>query len=99
MTNRISRITTLLSILNPSALEIIDESQMHRGHAGVDSTQEETHLRIKIAADFGEVNTLEKHRIINDIVKDEFKRGLHALSIEVVNVIARRAKPDAAIPL
>ena len=85
MTNRISRITDLLSALKPSNLEIIDESRMHRGHAGVDGTHEETHLKIKITADFGEVSTLEKHRIINALVKDEFEKGLHALSIDTHN--------------
>lgn len=84
MTNRISRITTLLSILHPSSLEIIDESQMHEGHAGIDNTHTETHLKIRISADFGKATALEKHRRINSIVKEEFEKGLHAVSIEVL---------------
>jgi len=87
MTKRILRITELLSTLNPSTLEIIDETQMHRGHAGVDGTHTETHLKIKISADFGKVSALEKHRMINMLVKEEFAKGLHALSIEIAHVI------------
>ena len=82
MTNRVSRITKLLSVLDPSMLEVIDESYLHRGHAGVDPSHEETHLRIKIKADFGALSLMGKHRKIHELVKEEFKRGLHALSID-----------------
>ena len=84
MTNRISRITTLLSILNHSILEVIDESHMHKGHAGVDGIEQETHLKVRIKADFGSATAVGKHRIINSIVKEEFDKGLHALSIEIL---------------
>lgn len=84
MTNRISRITKLLSILNPSSLEVIDESYMHHGHVGVDINHEETHLKIKIAAAFGDISALEKHRKIKAVIKEEFDKGLHAVSIEIV---------------
>ena len=84
MTNRISRITQALSVLVPSSLEIIDESEMHHGHAGVDGTQTETHLKIKINADFGQVSLIDKHRKINALIKDEFANGLHAVSIDVI---------------
>ena len=84
MTNRILRITKLLSPLNPSSLEMIDESYMHRGHAGVDRTHTETHLKIKIKADFGDMKLLDKHRKVKELIKEEFDKGLHAVSIEVV---------------
>ena len=84
MTNRISRITKLLSPLKSSILEIMDESHLHHGHAGVDGTQEETHLKIKIKAEFGGVNLLDKHRKIKALIKGEFDKGLHAVSIDLL---------------
>ena len=69
--------------LNPSMLEIVDESYMHRGHAGVDSAYTETHLKIKIEADFGNMKLLDKHRKVKELIKEEFEKGLHAVSIEV----------------
>jgi len=87
MTTRIARITDLLSILNPSSLEIIDETIMHKGHAGFDGIHAETHLKIKICADFGAVTVLEKHRMINSLLKAEFDSGLHALSLDIVKAV------------
>ena len=81
---RSSRITKLLSPLNPAHLEVIDESYLHKGHAGVNSAHDETHLKIIIQADFGNLKLLDKHRKIKELIKEEFDKGLHAVSIEVV---------------
>jgi BolA protein len=84
MTNRISRITKLLSVLNPSTLEIIDESYMHHGHVEVDGMHEETHLKINIKASFADMKLIDKHRKIKELIKAEFDNGLHAVSIRLI---------------
>ena len=84
LTNRISRIKKLLTPLKPSILEIEDESLAHKGHAGVDGSQEETHLKIRIKADFCDMSLVEKHRKVKSMVKEEFDKGLHALSVEII---------------
>lgn len=78
---RIFRVKNLLSCLNPSFLEIVDESQKHKGHAGVSGLEEETHLKIIISADFGDMKLLDKHRKVKELINLEFEKGLHAVSI------------------
>lgn len=68
----------------PSLLEVKNNSHLHKGHIENDDSGE-THFAIKIAAE--ELKNLSKvaaHRKINEVVKDEFSRGLHALEIKVV---------------
>lgn len=82
--NRKEIIETKLSVLNPHFLEIIDQSSLHAGHAGNPSGDEESHFAIKIAAkELEGLSMIKQHRIINNILKDEFDNGLHALSIIV----------------
>ena len=69
--------------LAPEHLEIINESHLHSGHQpGFDGTGE-SHLRIRIVASaFDGVNRVMRHRKINELLKDEMDRGLHALAID-----------------
>lgn len=84
MTNRISRLKELLLPLNPEILEIEDDSANHRGHAGVDRLQTETHMIIKIKADFGNIKLVDKHRKLKSLIIKEFDKGLHSVSIEML---------------
>lgn len=84
MTTRIERITQVLSTLNPEILEIIDDSKSHHGHFGIDAQSSETHLKLRIKATWEVQSLLEKHRKINELVKDEFDLGLHALNIQIL---------------
>ncbi len=81
--NRIERIKEALSILNPDHLEILDETHMHYGHAGHNPNSEYTHLKIIISDNFGDIGLVEKHRKINNLLKEEFSNGLHAASISM----------------
>ena len=84
----------LADAFQPSCLEIVDESHLHKGHhAGFDGTGE-THLRIRIVADaFRTMNRVERHRAINALAADEMRAGLHALAIE-----ARSPEEEASRP-
>jgi BolA protein len=73
--------------LNPSFLEVIDESCEHSGHFAMRQTEaRETHFRIKIDSSAILANTLlEKHKIIYKLLDQELKKqGVHALAIELV---------------
>lgn len=73
-----------LATLKPHILEIIDESELHKGHAG-NSGASETHFRITLSSnDFKSKSKLEQHKLVNQILKEEFKNGLHALSIKII---------------
>lgn len=76
-------ITAKLTIaLSPTGLDVIDESENHRGHGGWREGGE-THFRVRIVADaFSGMNRVGRHRTINDILATELSTSVHALAIE-----------------
>ena len=72
---------TLTERLQPAALDVIDESHLHVGHAGA-RPEGETHFRLDIvSAAFEGKSRVERHRIVNGVLEEAFKRGLHALAL------------------
>ena len=68
--------------LQPTSLTVKDESEQHHGHAGWREGGE-THFRLDIVSDaFSGKSRVERHRLVNDAVKEAFDRGLHALAIQ-----------------
>lgn len=68
--------------LNIKHLQVINQSHLHKGHLGDDGSGE-THFEITILADdFKNISRVLVHRKINGLLKEEFNRGLHALSIK-----------------
>ncbi len=66
----------------PRHLEVIDESQLHEGHRG-HRHGGETHFRINIVSQaFESKSRVERHRMINALLADEFAGRLHALAIK-----------------
>lgn len=73
---------TLTKALLPTALDVIDESHLHKGHQGA-RPGGETHYRVRITADaFRGQSRIAMHRTINTLLKDELAAGVHALAIE-----------------
>ncbi|RJL12783.1 BolA family protein [Paracoccus siganidrum] len=71
-----------LAALNPTRLEVIDESESHRGHAGFREGGE-SHFRIRMAsAAFAGLGRLERHRLIHRTLGDIVPR-IHALALEL----------------
>lgn len=69
--------------LQPSMLEVIDESADHAGHAGAGEQGWGTHFRVRIAsAQFAGQTRVACHRLVYDSTQDFMDRGLHALAIE-----------------
>jgi len=72
----------LTEAFSPTELQVIDESDRHKGHAGA-RPEGETHFRVRVVADaFRDKSRVETHRMINAALEAEFARGLHALAIE-----------------
>ena len=68
----------------PSHLEVIDESEKHRGHGGYREGGE-THFRVRIASEkFDGMTRVAQHRAVMETVDAELKAGVHALAIEVM---------------
>ncbi len=75
----------LRSRLEPTHLEVIDESAAHAGHAGANASGMETHFRVRIAAPvFAGKNRVAQHRLVYDALQDFMAQGLHALAIEIL---------------
>ncbi|MDJ0929337.1 MAG: BolA family protein [Gammaproteobacteria bacterium] len=68
--------------LEPSFLEIIDESHLHVGHAGAKDGR--GHFRLQIGSPkFAGLRPIQCHRLVYDAVGDLMQTDIHALSIEL----------------
>nr|BAJ93935.1 predicted protein [Hordeum vulgare subsp. vulgare] len=69
--------------LSPVELKIEDISHQHKGHAGVAGSDGETHFNVQVVSkEFEGKSMLKRHRAVYDLLQDELKSGLHALSID-----------------
>jgi len=84
MSTRDSIIGKLSAQFEPLHLEVIDESNRHRGHAGWREGGE-THFRVRIATrQFDGKPRLAQHRAVMKALDAELQGGVHALAIEVL---------------
>ncbi|MCQ0971591.1 BolA family transcriptional regulator [Paracoccus sp. TK19116] len=73
---------TKLADLRPERLEIVDESEQHRGHAGWREGGS-THFRIRMASKaFEGLSRVERHRLVHRTLGDIVPR-IHALALEL----------------
>lgn len=72
-----------LAPLAPLALELIDDSAKHAGHAGARNGGGHYRLRIVSAAFTGQ-GTLARHRQVLDALGDLMHERIHALSIKPI---------------
>ena len=70
-----------LAVLDPTILEIIDESHKHAGHAGARDGGGHYVLHI-VSAQFAGNNTVARHRMIYSALGELMKREIHALTIQ-----------------
>lgn len=71
----------LMVALEPTRLDIVNESELHAGHRNSPGTGE-SHFRILIISPmFAGVSRVGRHRMVNDIISDELKGGIHALAL------------------
>ncbi|KAG8449877.1 hypothetical protein GDO86_016521 [Hymenochirus boettgeri] len=67
----------LTESLNPSHLEVHNESHMHA--VPKDS---ETHFKVVVVSDsFSGKSLIQRHRLVNELLKEELAGSVHALSI------------------
>lgn len=76
-----SIISKLSTQLSPLELQVTNESYKH--NVPKDS---ETHFKVLIVSEiFHGKSLIQKHRLVNTILSDEFAHGLHALSIQAMS--------------
>jgi BolA protein len=74
-------VARLTAALDPVALDVVDESDRHAGHAGAREGGG-THYRVRVvSASFEGRSRVERHRLVHDLLKAEFADGLHALAL------------------
>lgn len=72
----------LTAAFSPDVIEVIDESDKHKGHGGWREGGE-THFRVRIVAQaFSGMSRVNRHRAVNEQLADELAGGVHALAIE-----------------
>ena len=70
--------------LAPERLEIVDESHLHKGHAG-HRPEGETHFRVTVVAgQFAGRSRVERQRLITAALKEEMGNPIHALSMKAL---------------
>ena len=81
----------LMIALEPSRLDVVNESEQHAGHRSSPGTGE-SHFRILVVSEaFSGKSRVERHRLVNELLKDELAGGVHALALST-------AAPGEALP-
>jgi BolA family transcriptional regulator, general stress-responsive regulator len=67
----------------PSALDVIDDSERHRGHSGYREGGE-THFSVRLVAQaFAGKSRIERHRMVNEVLAEELSGRVHALALSL----------------
>ncbi len=68
----------------PAALEVVNDSDRHAGHAGSPGTGA-SHFSINVvSAAFAGKSRLERHRMVNEVLAEELTGPVHALAISAL---------------
>jgi BolA protein len=71
----------LLIALEPTRLDVINESHLHAGHRSSPGTGE-SHYRVLIVSPaFAGKSRVARHRLVNEALADELKGRVHALAL------------------
>ena len=90
MNNLSERIAERLKELDPSSLEIHDESERHRGHAGSSGGG---HYRMTVVSErFSGLGLMARHRLVYGMLSDLMKSEIHALAIRAYTPSEYRSK-------
>lgn len=73
----------LTEAFSPDALDVIDESEQHRGHGGWREGGE-THFRVVMKATaMAKMNRVARSRAVHKALADELSGPVHALALEL----------------
>ena len=84
---RDDRLLEILKKLNPVHMQLKNESAKHASHVehlGSAGFTGETHYKLIIVSDiFVGKSRIDRQRLVNDLLADEFKAGLHAFEMKI----------------
>lgn len=78
--DRLALIRQRLAALEPTLLEVEDESDLHAGHEGARDGRGHFHVRIA-SPRFGGLAPLARHRLVYDALGDLLATDIHAVRI------------------
>ena len=68
---------------SPEFLEVVDESEQHRGHSGFQDGGE-SHFRVRLTTEsFSGQSRIERHRAVHAALGQELLDAIHALALEL----------------
>ncbi len=74
----------LMVALEPTRLDVVNESHMHAGHAGSPGTGE-SHFRILVVSGkFAGQSRLQRQRLVNEALGDLLRHRVHALAMSTI---------------
>lgn len=75
--------TRLQAAFAPSVLEVVDESEQHRGHSGFQEGGE-SHWDVRIVSDrFEGLSRIARHRAVHDALGKDLVGRIHALALKI----------------
>ena len=73
----------LRTAFSPDRLEVRDDSERHRGHAGYqEGGESHYHVTIRAAA-FSGMSRIARHRAVHDALGPDLVASIHALSLDL----------------
>ena len=70
----------LRAALQPTEIEVGDDSHLHAGHAGA---AEGRHFSVQVVSErFNGLSRLARHRLVYDALRSQIQHGIHALAID-----------------
>jgi BolA protein len=77
--------TRLREAFAPRVLEVVDESERHRGHEGYQEGGE-SHFRVTIESEvFQGLGRIERHRAVHQALGKDLVAEIHALALKIMD--------------
>jgi BolA protein len=71
----------LMVALEPTRLDVVNESHLHAGHRSSPGTGESHFSVLIVSPHFAGKSRLTRHRLVNEVLGDELKGRIHAMAI------------------
>ena len=86
MKRKINIENLILKNYEPEFLSVLDVSEQHRGHQNF-KEDVESHFEIVIVSKiFDNKNKINRHRMVNEILKDDYSKDLHSVTIKALTL-------------
>lgn len=71
----------LMIALEPTRLDVVNESELHAGHRSSPGTGESHYRILAVSPKFSGLSRVARHRLVNEALAGELASGLHALAL------------------